>query len=210
MSNSIGMDFWVNIGIAVTGLVGGMITGYSYMKKRYFETHKDEHSEIDISDPKDQKHSHIHELLTALRLQLEASRTQIGQFHNGGKFLEGSPMKRFSVSHESCGFGVSMEYPYLQSVLVTIFWDIVEILKEDNSKVRFTDSLNPQSSLRVYNKSKDIEAFAILPIRKGEVFVGFVKVEWSDRNEIPSDQEDCHKILEQYRAFIELEIKRQS
>ena len=140
---------------------------------------------------------------------MEASRAQIGQFHNGGKFLEGSPMKRFSVSHESCGFGVSMEYPQMQAVLVTIFWDIVEILKENNPKIRFTDSLNSQSSLRVYNKSKNIEAFSILPIRKGELFVGFVKVEWNDRNEIPSDSEDCERTLEQYRSFIELEIKRQ-
>lgn len=207
MINSTGIDFWANIGIALAAIVGGMATGYTYIKNKLKETNKEEH--IDISDPKDQKHSHIHELLTALRLQMEASRAQIGQFHNGGKFLEGSPMKRFSVSHESCGFGVSMEYPQMQAVLVTIFWDIVEILKENNPKIRFTDSLNSQSSLRVYNKSKNIEAFSILPIRKGELFVGFVKVEWNDRNEIPNDPEDCQRILEQYRSFIELEIKRQ-
>lgn len=207
MLNSTGIEFWTNIGMAITGLLGGVITSYAYIKNKLKLKENIEHI-VDVSDPKDQKHSHIHELLTALRLQMNSSRAQIAQFHNGGKFLEGSPMKRFSVSHESCNFGVSMEYPYLQGVLATIFWDIIEILKENDPKIRFTDSLNDESSLRVYNNSKGIDAFAVLPILKGELFVGFVKVEWNDRNEIPSDFQDCERTLEQYRAFIELEIKR--
>lgn len=212
MSTSVGIDFWVNLGMAITGLIGGVLAGYAYIKTKFKLNGEKKESDhiVDISDPKDQKHSNIHELLTALRLQMNASRAQICQFHNGGKFLEGSSMKRFSVSHESCGFGISMEYPYLQSILVTIFWDIVDILKENNPKVRFTNKLNPESSLRVYNHSKDIEAFGILPLIKDELFVGFIKVEWNDINEIPSDPQDRARTLEQYRSFIELEIKRQS
>jgi hypothetical protein len=208
MINSTGIDFWVNTGIAIAATLGGIATGYAYIKKKITQN-KNEHI-IDISDPKDQKHTNIHELLTALRFQMDASRAQIAQFHNGGKFLEGSPMKRFSVSHESCGFGVSMEYPYMQAVLVTIFWDIVELLKENNAKIRLTKELNADSSLKIYNESKNIEAFAILPIKKEELFVGYVKVEWNDKNYTPNDPQDCERILEQYRSFIELELKRQN
>jgi hypothetical protein len=207
MINSTGIDFWVNTGIAIAATLGGIATGYAYIKKKITQG-KTEHI-IDISDPKDQKHTNIHELLTALRFQMDASRAQIAQFHNGGKFLEGSPMKRFSVSHESCGFGVSMEYPYMQSVLVTIFWDVVELLKENNAKIRLTKQLNSDSSLKIYNESKNIEAFAILPLKKEELFVGYVKVEWNDKNYTPNDPQDCERILEQYRSFIELELKRQ-
>ena len=208
MINSTGIDFWANVGIGIAAILGGIATGYAYVKKKFSES-KDEHI-VDISDPKDQKHTNIHELLTALRFQMDASRAQIAQFHNGGKFLEGSPMKRFSVSHESCAFGVSMEYPHMQAVLVTIFWDIVELLQENNPKIRFTRGLNTDSSLRVYNESKNIEAFSILPIKKGELFVGYIKVEWNDKNYIPNDSEDCERTLEKYRSFIELELKRQS
>jgi hypothetical protein len=170
---------------------------------------KEDPKELCISAKPDLKHSHIHEMLTSLRINMDADRVQIGQFHNGGRFLEGSPMKRFSVSHESCSPGVSMEYPYLQNVLTTIFWDMIEMVKEDDSKIRLTKTLTEESSLRVYNESKNIDAFIILPLRKQELYVGFVRVEWNDKNNVPSDTDDTMRLMERYRSFIELEIIRQ-
>jgi hypothetical protein len=140
---------------------------------------------------------------------MEADRVQIGQFHNGGRFLEGSPMKRFSISHESCRPGVSMEYPYLQNVLTTIFWDMIEMIKEDDPKIRLTKALVEESSLRVYNESKNIEAFILMPIKKQELYVGFIRVEWNDKNNVPSDTDDTMRLVERYRSFVELEIIRQ-
>jgi len=205
------LDFWVNLGMAITGLFGGMMLTFGYIKKKYgeFMTKKEDPKELCISAKPDLKHSHIHEMLTSLRINMEADRVQIGQFHNGGRFLEGSPMKRFSISHESCRPGVSMEYPYLQNVLTTIFWDMIEMIKEDDPKIRLTKALVEESSLRVYNESKNIEAFILMPIKKQELYVGFIRVEWNDKNNVPSDTDDTMRLVERYRSFVELEIIRQ-
>jgi len=205
------LDFWVNLGMAIAGLFGGMMLTFGYIKKKYgeFVTKKEDPKELCISAKPDLKHSHIHEMLTSLRINMEADRVQIGQFHNGGRFLEGSPMKRFSISHESCRPGVSMEYPYLQNVLTTIFWDMIEMIKQDDPKIRLTKALVEESSLRVYNESKNIEAFILMPIKKQELYVGFIRVEWNDKNNVPSDTDDIMRLVERYRSFVELEIIRQ-
>ena len=202
---TIGIDFWVNIGIALVGVFIGMVSGYYSHFKKNNKKIKEEQAD---HDPLDQKHSNTHELITSLRLQLDASRVQLCQFHNGGKFLEGSSMKRFSVTHESCDKGVSMEYPSLQGILITIFWCIVELLKNNKFQITFTRTLPVDSSLRIYNESKNIEAFSMLPIKKNELYVGFVRVDWNDLNNIPNDPEDCRRIIEQYRSFLELEFKK--
>jgi len=212
MFNTTSIEFWSNMGIAVAGLLGGIMFSFTYLRRRYQEmTKKQEENpkELCISSQPDSKHSHIHEMLTSLRINMEADRAQIAQFHNGGRFLEGSPMKRFSVSHESCRPGVSMEYPYLQNVLTTIFWDMIAFIKEDMPVVRITKTLPEESSLRVYNESKNIEAFCILPLRKQELYVGFVRVEWNDKTYVPADAQDFANLMERYRSFIELEIIRQ-
>jgi hypothetical protein len=149
-------------------------------------------------------------MLTSLRFQLNADRVQLAQFHNGGKFLEGTPMKRFSVTHESCRPGVSMESVNLHNILISLFWCIVAILKENNGRVRLTRALTEESPLKIYNESKNIEAFSLLPITKQELFLGFVKAEWNSLHEIPDDYDDCEKLMEKYCSFIELELLRKS
>lgn len=207
-------EFWTNIGIGIATAVSGIIMGIAFIKKKYeamkikMQQTKDHEEVIDVRSVLELKHNHIHEMLTSLRLQMHADRAQIGQFHNGGKFLEGSPMKRFSVSYESCKPGISMEYPFLQGVLATLFWDMIELLKEDDAKIRFTRSLQEETALRTYNESKNIEAFALLPIKKQELYVGFIRIEWNDISNLPDDPEDANRLMEQYRSFIELEILR--
>lgn len=209
--STVSVEFWTNIGIAITGVVGGIMMGLSLLKNRYEKTkNKDQDHMIDLKSPKELKHNNIHEMLVSLRIQMNADRAQVGVFHNGGKFLEGSPMKKFSISHESCFPGVSMEYSNLQGVLASLFWDIIEILKEDDSKIRFTRSLPEESYLKTYNDSKNIQAFALLPIKKEELFIGFVKLEWNDITALPDDPDDAKRSFERYRSFIELEILRKS
>lgn len=208
----VNLELWTNIGVGIASIVGGIMMGVSFIKKKYdnMKTKDENDHVIDIKCLKEQRHSNIHEMLVSLRIQMSSDRAQIVMFHNGGKFLEGSPMKRFSVSHESCFPGISMEYANLQGVLVSLFWDIVEILKQDDPKIRFTRSLPEDSSLRTYNYSKNIQAFAMLPIKKEELFIGFVRVEWNDISALPDDPDDANKLMEQYRSFIELEILRKS
>jgi hypothetical protein len=149
-------------------------------------------------------------MLTSLRLHLNADRVQIAQFHNGGKFLEGTPIKKFSVTHESCGPGISMESQNFQNVIITLFWSIIELLKENDSKIRLTRALSVDSPIKIYNQSKNIEAFCLLPIKKSELFVGFIKAEWNSLHEVPDDYKECSTLMDRYRSFIELELIKDS
>lgn len=209
------IDFWMNIGVSTAAAIGGIFIGVSYIKNKYAawakavkDRRQPQEEIIDIKSPAEGKHNHIHEMLTSLRFHTNSDRAQIGQFHNGGKFLEGSAMKRFSISHESCSPGVSMEFHSLQGILATLFWDMIEILKEDNPKIRFTQSLPDETVLKTYNESKNIQAFAMLPIKKNDLYIGFVKVDWNDKNTLPDDPEDGVRLMQQYCAFIELELTK--
>jgi hypothetical protein len=205
------IQYWLDSTTAIVGTVGGLILGTLYFKKRYDELKdKKEQNSLNVNSKENYSHTTIHEMLTSLRFQLNADRVQLAQFHNGGKFLEGTPMKRFSVTHESCRPGVSMESVNLHNILISLFWCIVAILKENNGRVRLTRALTEESPLKIYNESKNIEAFSLLPITKQELFLGFVKAEWNSLHEIPDDYDDCEKLMEKYCSFIELELLRKS
>jgi hypothetical protein len=203
------IQHWLDSSSAIIGSIGGLILGVIYFTKKYKELkNKQEQNSLNVNSKDGYKHTTIHELLTALRIQLNADRVQLAQFHNGGKFLEGSPMKRFSVSHESCRPGVSMESVNLHNILVSLFWCMVSMLKEDSPKIRLTRSLPEDSLIKTYNESKNIDAFSLLPVKKEELFLGFVRAEWGSLHDIPDDYDDCERIMDKYRSFIELEILR--
>ena len=209
MTQVIEIQHWLDSSSAIIGSIGGLILGVIYFRKKYKELkNKQEQNSLNVNSKDGYKHTTIHELLTALRIQLNADRVQLAQFHNGGKFLEGSPMKRFSVSHESCRPGVSMESVNLHNILVSLFWCMVSMLKEDSPKIRLTRSLPEDSLIKTYNESKNIDAFSLLPVKKEELFLGFVRAEWGSLHDIPDDYDDCERIMDKYRSFIELEILR--
>ena len=52
-------------------------------------------------------HSNVHERLTQLRIESDCARAQIAQFHNGGHFLDGVSMMKFTITHESLGIGIT-------------------------------------------------------------------------------------------------------
>jgi hypothetical protein len=203
------IQYWIDSGAAVVGAVGGLILGTMYFKKKYDELkEKRERNSLNVNSKDSLNHTAVQELLTSLRFQLNADRVQLAQFHNGGKFLEGSPMKRFSVTHESCRPGISMESVNLHNILVSLFWCLISMLKESNSKIRLTRALPEESPLKTYNESKNIEAFCVLPIKKQELFLGFIKAEWNSLHDIPDDYEDCGRLMDKYTSFIELEVLR--
>lgn len=206
------IDFWVDTGVTIAGIFFGIVFSAVYTLKKYKEKLKKENSDNKTENflffESNCKHSTVHEMLTSLRFQLNADRVQVGQFHNGGKFLEGSAMKKFSITYESCGPGISMEYLNLQNTMLSLFWSIIDMIKENDGKIRLTRSLAQESYLKAYNDSKNIQAFSILPIRKQELYIGFIKAEWSNLHDVPDDYDDSERLMDKYRSFIELELIR--
>ena len=202
------IDFWINIGAAIVGLIGGMLASVTYLKNRIMFWKKQEEIDAAITVDDIRRYGQVQEILTTIRNSCDADRVQILQFHNGGKFLDGSSMKRMSVTHESCSYGVAYEYMHMQAVLATLLWEKIEMVKKDEPQIHIVKNLS-ESTLRTYCRSKGSEAFAVLPIRKDTLVIGFVNLDWLDEETIPSNSIEFATILEEQRNYIELQLAKE-
>ena len=202
------IDFWINIGAAIVGLIGGMLASVTYLKNRIVFWKKQEEIDAAITVDDIRRYGQVQEILTTLRNQCGADRVQILQFHNGGKFLDGSSMKRMSATHESCSYGVAYEYMHMQAVLATLLWEKIEMVKKDEPQIHLVNTLS-ESTLRTYCRSKGTEAFAVLPIRKDALVIGFVNLDWLDAETAPSNPMEFALMLEEQRNYIELQLAKE-
>jgi hypothetical protein len=137
------------------------------------------------STKKEQKiaksHSQVHETLTELRLLVRASRTMVFQFHNGGLFADGSSIKRFSVTHESCGSGVQSMLLESQDVLLTRYREMVDILDHKHDEIIAVSDL-PPCSFRYGLEINNVLFFSVSPLKceDGLTPMGFVCCHWCD------------------------------
>lgn len=132
-----------------------------------------------------EKHSTIHELLTELRITTRASRALVFQFHNGGSFVDGGSIKRFSLTHESCEMGVTSVILDSQDVLLTRYTDMISIMDNSTSKIIEVGSM-PQSPFRSALEINNVEFFSINPLRcsDGITPLGFLCCHWCSGEQI--------------------------
>jgi hypothetical protein len=206
MAETVSLDTWFNIGMGVAGIIAGFLASMGWFKSRTKAEEKKEIEEASITKSDYQtRHTNIHDLLTTLRVESGASRAKIGHFHNGGKFLDGSPMKKFSVTHESCMRGAPYDGQQLQNIHVTIFWDMVERMRENDGVLHQTEQTR-DGFFRSYNKSNDIIAYSVLPITKQDLYIGFILLEWTNDQIPPYTDPSFIAQFKQSRDYIELEL----
>lgn len=199
-------ETWFNIGFGIACLATGLLGGWGWKGKvdKKGEEREKEDASISKSDYQT-RHSNVHDLLTTLRVETGATRAKIGHFHNGGKFLDGSPMKKFSITHESCVRGVPYDGPQLQNIHVTLFWDMIENMRDNEGGLHKTEDMR-DGYFRSYNKSNDTVAYGILPIVKQDLYIGFIMLEWFDEQKPPHDDPSFVNTFQQMRDYIELEL----
>lgn len=166
------------VGVFGVGIAVGL---WTMIKKRKITAKENIKKEEKIA----QTHSRVHEALTELRLLVRASRAIVFQFHNGGKFADGSSIKRFSVTHESCGTGVQGMLLESQDVLLTRYKELVDILDARSNKIIRTSDL-PQCSFRYGLEINNVLCFAVSPLRceDGLTPMGFICCHWCDFSEL--------------------------
>ena len=202
------LSLWFDFGLAFSGVLGGIIAGifYSGMKIRVQENKAIEEASISPKNSSFQsKHTVVHETLTTLRIKTGADRARIGHFHNGGKFLDGTPMKKFSITHESCEIGIPYDGANLQNILVTMFWDLIETMRTDIPRLQWSRGMK-EGYFRSYNNANGITAYSVLPIMKGDLYIGFIILEWFGAERTPSKQESFEAVFRQARDYIEFEL----
>jgi hypothetical protein len=116
-------------------------------------------------------------------------------------------MKKFTSTHETTSKGVSNESEKLQNCVTTVFHDKIMAIKENDPKVRFVSDLTIESKSKNFYKSTEVEKFAVLPLFKNDLTIGFIEVEWNGGSEI-SYPNDFESIFILVRSQIEFEMMK--
>lgn len=86
-------------------------------------------------------YNNIRSTLIELRVNMDADRVYIHEFHNGETFLSNKPRWKMSRTFEVCREGISYEDRKLQNLDVTLFWDSVKTFFSYNEK-ELVDGVN--------------------------------------------------------------------
>lgn len=164
--------FAVGIGLGVVGVI---------KKKNLFPKFAKEKRETRSREA----HSRVHETLTELRVLVHASRSLIFQFHNGGKFADGTSIKRFSITHESCANNVPSMMLESQDVLLTRYMEMIDILDKKNNQMICVSSL-PHCSLRSTLEINNVVYFCVSHLKCEDSLtpMGFVCCHWCDIDDL--------------------------
>lgn len=161
---------------AAVGLFVAIRPIFRYFKKRLLLKKEETFNHVNMR---------ISDMISELRMKTKASRVSLTQFHNGGKFADGSSMRRMSISHQSCEPKIGSTMQFRQDVLVSRFVEIIQQLRENNSNIRTTDSLFESNTKKFY-ELHETSAFAILPLFCSDslVIYGYITIEWCDLNSL--------------------------
>jgi hypothetical protein len=180
---------------AITAAIGAFIASkpiIRYFKKRGAVKREETFNTVNMR---------ISDLLGELRMKSKGSRVSLTQFHNGGKFADGSSMRRMSISHQSCDPKISSTMQFRQDVLVSRFVEIIQQLRENNPHIRNVSSLFESNTKKFY-ELHDTTGFSILPLFCSDSLVvyGYITIEWCDLQTIDNvDETDVKSHMEYTR-----------
>ena len=194
----VSMNHWVEFGMAISLIGVGYIVGL--VKKQFLLKKKS----LTVSWS---THSQIHELLTELRVKIDAARAQIVQFHNGEYFMDGISMKKLSLTHESLSKGVSEEADKTSNVLISLFTPLMEkVLKNDAEVYRTIDDEN--SICKRIMMANNTIAYAVLPLKFKNAISGYIIIDWcSEAKAKRINLDDVTQFLTEARDYTEVYLK---
>ena len=106
----------------------------------------------------------VNEFIERIRADYDFDRVAICQFHNGGKFLNGRSMKKFSMTYETVSPGIEKIKRRYQNVLVSEFPKLFAAMLDDDFMIITPDSDNFPSMRREMTSNGIVQAIKV-PIR---------------------------------------------
>ncbi len=192
------VNYWLELGMALSLVSIGYFVGL--IKKQFLLKKKS----LKVSWA---THSQIHELLTELRVKVDAARAQVVQFHNGEYFMDGISMKKLSLTHESLSKGVSEEADKTTNILISLFTPLMEKVIKNNALVYKT--IDDQNSIckRIMMANNTI-AYAVLPLKYKNSTSGYIIVDWcSEIKAKRINSEEVTQFLTEARDYTEVYLK---
>ena len=157
-----------------------------------------------------QIHSDINERLSELRIQSNAMRASIMQFHNGEYYMDGISMRKFSVSHESSYKGYYPQVLKFKNSLCSLFTVLLEKMMENKSTIHSVETLSDHGHTKHFFEDEYISHFSILPLKNKGIIVGFILVQWHKDYAPSVDQAKQFIVLfEDIHNSIQIDLARQ-
>jgi hypothetical protein len=182
---------WFKIGTGLVGFGAGL-----YYAIKYFIPFLKRKRRTKDEEKTTKTNMKIWEILCELRVHAKASRVSLVQFHNGGKYMDGSSMRRMSISHQSCDPKTPSTMQFIQDALVSRFIEVIDMLHDNDPRERMVNNQFESNTKRFY-ELHDTVSFSILPIycSHSMLVYGYITIEWCDLESL--DKVDVGQ-LEQY------------
>ncbi|NBU97051.1 MAG: hypothetical protein EBS19_02365 [Spirochaetia bacterium] len=119
--------------IIITGIFSVVVAFGTVWIKHFLDNKKKDSDEENcerISQKDIDSMIEVQEFIENFREKWKFDRIGIFQFHNGGKFFHGIPMKKYSQTFESVGYGISKSKEHNQNVFVTEHPSLMKHLSE--------------------------------------------------------------------------------
>ena len=198
---------WAEVGMVIAAIIAGFLMIYPAIKSKRNKKRKI----LPTSGEFLSLHSRVHEYLTELRVILDSCRAIVCHFHNGGEFLDGTSMKKFSLTHESTNPGVTGVRSDSQDVLLSLFVDMLEHVVRNDPKPILVASL-PDCHWKRTLESQQVVLFTLVPLYdvSGAVITGFMCVEWCSLSKADgvNDEVGAFEVKEKSR-LIQVELAKQ-
>jgi hypothetical protein len=152
-----------------------------------------------------QKDTFINEILSEIRIKSDAARCYILKFHNGDYYSNGTPIVKFSMTHESCSLGISHYVDHTQNYLLSSYSGINDLLKS-NKDIIITSKMK-ECNFKGYLQEKNTLALFSFPIRShknsGNVIAIFC-IEWCSPSKINNiNKNSIIEIKEKYAGILQ-------
>ena len=202
---------WAEVGMVMAAIVAGFLMIYPMIKSRRKNLKRCWSKQAPTSESFLSMHSRIHEYLTELRVVLDGCRTLVCHFHNGGEFLDGTSMKKFSLTHESTNPGVSDVRLDSQDVLLTLYVELLEHVVRNEPKPVMVNSL-PDCHWKRVLESQQVVLFSLIPLYdvSGAVITGFLCTEWCSLSKADEVADDLVEFeVREKSRLIQVELAKQ-
>jgi len=191
-----------HIGYVIIATITVIIIWIKDLIKKFIERKKRQ-KDHSISHKNIKIHSELDEILTEFRLLTDSARISIIQFHNGEYFYNGSPILKFSMTHESRTRGMSSIIEKIQGYYLSPYYNIVEFAENDFEIHDIKDL--KESNLKGFLHSNNTLCFAVLAIKchKNINIIGLVLIEWASAIKQQSiNKVEIQKTSEKYISLI--------
>ena len=160
--------------------------------------------ELDI-EKVTQKDNFINEILSEIRIKTDAARCYVLKFHNGDYYSNGTPIIKFSMTHESCSLGISHYVEHTQNYLLSSYYGIDNLLKGKNDIIIVAKMKD--CNFKGYLQEKNVLALFSFPIRShknsGNV-IGVFCVEWCSPDKINNiNKNEIMEIKDKYAGILQ-------